>query len=571
MRTLQVVLAAFALLIANCDAVKRTDSEIAENRIKLNQLGYRPEGKKIAIVPDSYGDEFRIISTTRNEAVFTGQLSVPMQWPLAGDEYFRHADFSSLNSPGQYYIIVGSGKSDTFIVSDDVYDKVHDAALKAYYFNRAGAALAVQHAGAYARKAGHPDTEVMIHASAASAQRPAGSIISSPKGWYDAGDYGKYIVNSGITTYTLLAAYEHFPDFYKNRSLNIPESEDEIPDLLNEILWNLDWMETMQDSADGGVYHKLTTLNFAADVMPHKTNEQRYVVQKSTAATLNFAATMAAASRIFAADNNRFPGKAETYRQAALKAWQWAVAHPNAVYRQPEDVSTGAYADRNLQDEFSWAAAELYLLTGERTYLDKFFRFRPSADVPAWQRVAALGFVSLIQHCDSLPPESCRKAADSVTASADVIVEQYQQSEYLVPMVESDFVWGSNSVVLNKALLLVQAYRIHHQPVYLEATFGIVDYILGKNPTAYSFVTGSGHRSPKNIHHRPSKADHIVDPVPGWLVGGPHSGWEDQCTYPSRHPAKSYLDDWCSYSTNEIAINWNAALVYVLAAVESLH
>ncbi|HCD52991.1 MAG TPA: cellulase, partial [Balneolaceae bacterium] len=125
---------------------------------------------------------------------------------------------------------------------------------------------------------------VMVHAAAATGSRPEGTIISSPKGWYDAGDYNKYVVNSGISTYTLLFAYEQFPEFFKNQDLNIPESKNDLPDILDEALWNLEWLLTMQDE-DGGVYHKLTTANFEGMVMPHEATNQRYVVMKNTGAT----------------------------------------------------------------------------------------------------------------------------------------------------------------------------------------------------------------------------------------------------------------------------------------------
>ena len=96
-----------------------------------------------------------------------------------------------------------------------------------------------------------------------------------------------------------------------------------------------------------------------------------------------------------------------------------------------------------------------------------------------------------------------------------------------------------------------------------------MDYILGKNPTGYSYVTGYGHKPPMRIHHRPSVDDGIEQPVPGFMAGGPHNGKQDGCTgYPSNYNAKCYFDDVCSYSTNEIAINWNAPLVYLLAAME---
>ncbi len=96
-----------------------------------------------------------------------------------------------------------------------------------------------------------------------------------------------------------------------------------------------------------------------------------------------------------------------------------------------------------------------------------------------------------------------------------------------------------------------------------------MDYILGRNPTGYSFVTGFGEKTPLHPHHRISQSDTVAAPVPGMLVGGPHAWQQDKCHYKSNEPTKSYSDSWCSYSTNEIAINWNAPLVYVLGALTS--
>jgi hypothetical protein len=158
--------------------------------------------------------------------------------------------------------------------------------------------------------------------------------LGTSQTWQHSGDYNKYIVNSGISTYTLLAAYEHFPEYYRQFEFNIPESGNGIPDILDEALWNIDWMLTMQAPNDGGVYHKLTTANFSGFVMPNQDTARRYVVQKGTAATLNFAAVMAQASRIFQSFNSEMPGFAETCLDAALDAWRWARKNPNLRYSQ---------------------------------------------------------------------------------------------------------------------------------------------------------------------------------------------------------------------------------------------
>ena len=138
----------------------------------------------------------------------------------------------------------------------------------------------------------------MIHPSAVSPGRPAGTIISSPLGWYDAGDYNKYIVNSSYSVGLMLMAYEQNKEYFNRLNAGIPESGNSTADLLDELMFNLKWMITMQDPYDGGVYHKLTTPNFEGFVMPTDCHQQRYVVQKSVTASYDFAAVMALAARI---------------------------------------------------------------------------------------------------------------------------------------------------------------------------------------------------------------------------------------------------------------------------------
>jgi endoglucanase len=134
----------------------------------------------------------------------------------------------------------------------------------------------------------------------------------------------------------------------------------------------------------------------------------------------------------------------------------------------------------------------------------------------------------------------------------------------------SVFVWGSSAVAANQGLVLVQAYRITRDTSFLRAAAANLDYLLGRNPTGYSFVTGVGMRTPMFPHHRPSAADTVAAPVPGLLVGGPNPGQQDKCAgYPSSLPALSYLDAQCSYASNEIAINWNAPIVYLSAAIDA--
>jgi endoglucanase len=122
------------------------------------------------------------------------------------------------------------------------------------------------------------------------------------------------------------------------------------------------------------------------------------------------------------------------------------------------------------------------------------------------------------------------------------------------------------------AMLKIIAYNLTHNQKYINALQGDVDYLLGRNATAYCFVTGFGQKRVMNIHHRPSGADGIEDPCPGFLVGGPNTVVLNDCPSVQRStkPAKSFVDLLCSYSTNEIAINWNAPLFFVLGALDSV-
>lgn len=547
----------------------------ASGLIKLNQLGFLPESAKLAVVPDIAVTGFKVVKAGTNIEVFSGYLGLGAVWDASG-ESVKLADFSSVKTPGDYQLRVeGLADSPIFTIADNVYEPLLAASIKAFYFNRSGAELLPEHAGKFARPLGHPDIQVFIHPSAASSARPAGFVVSSPKGWYDAGDYNKYIVNSGISTYTLLAAYEHFPEIFNSQNLVIPESSNSLPDVLDEILWNLDWMLTMQDPNDGGVYHKLTNKNFDGTVMPHQATSERYLVQKTTAAALDFAAVMATASRVLAQYENQLPGIPAKMLAAAELAWAWANANPAITYQQPGDVRTGEYGDRNLNDEFAWAAAELYISTGKDSYYTAFKPTETQNTVPAWGDVRGLAWISLAHHRDHLTAAADKALITSrVESLAASLHSAWSVSPYKVSMQKGDFIWGSNSGALNQAMMAIQAYRLNGKREYLDIAQAQLDYVLGRNATDTSFVTGFGEKSTLHPHHRPSEADGITEPIPGFIAGGPQPGQQDrsdcQVVYPSNVAAKSYLDNYCSYASNEIAINWNAPLVYVSAAVQVL-
>ncbi|MBN1924645.1 MAG: glycoside hydrolase family 9 protein, partial [Prolixibacteraceae bacterium] len=351
--------------------------------IRLNQLGFLPNSVKMAAVINAQTDNFKIMNSALSDIVFEGEL-LPSIYYSASDEYVRLADFTLMTEPGNYVLVIdGLGTSVPFEVSENVFTNLAKATLKYYYYNRASMPIVSEYAGVWAREAGHPDTAVVVLPSAASANRPAGTIISTPRGWYDAGDYNKYIISSAIPVFTLLSAYESYPEFYDSFELNIPESNNNIPDILDEALYNIRWIMTMQDE-DGGVYNKTTEANFSGFAMPSKVTSTRYVCAKSTAASLDFAAVMAMTARVY----KKFdPQLADSALNMAVKAWQWAKTNPNVAFRNPSasggypGVNTGDYADTGFDDEFTWCAAELYITTKDASYY-KEINFDISFGVP---------------------------------------------------------------------------------------------------------------------------------------------------------------------------------------------
>ena len=521
----------------------------------INQVGYRANDAKEFTLLDGNG-AVEIVDGA-GQTVLTATPSAASYWDGSGQSVSL-VDFSDLKVPGTYAIMVGGqALRGDLKIADNTFEEVTKAALKWFYYQRASMELEQTYALQWKRAAGHTNTTIQKHSSAGT-----GSIQSS-KGWYDAGDYGRYIVNSGITTYTLLSLFEHYPEYFKTLKWNIP-AEGTLPDILAEIKWNLDWMLTMQDT-DGGVFHKMTSLGFPGDVMPAKDTDPIYVIGKGTAATFDFAGVMATASRVYKEYDANFAAQCLA---AAKKAFNWGTQNSNLRFKNPSDVSTGEYGDGNLGDEKLFAGSELFLATNDASYKQSV----SEAGVPNWGDVAGLAvYGSATYGGDANSKQLLLDRADEFAKRA--------QTGFGVVMAADDFVWGSNAVAANQGVWLLHAYYLTAEQKYYDAARKVLDYLLGKNPLDMSFMTGFGTKSPKKPHHRPSTADGVSAPVPGMLVGGPQNndnsdiGSESwQCKdYRTGAPATSYIDHNCSYASNEVAINWNAPLAYLAGAIEAIN
>lgn len=548
-----------------------TTGEIfSQDFIRVNQVGYMTNAPKFAQIGSLNAYRFDLKDAKTEEIVFKGSLPEGKRWNQSR-EVTQFADFSAFQTPGRYFVEVNGERSHPFVIgTNHIYKEFATWTIKAYYQWRASTPIESRYATFkgidFAREMGHPDEEVFIHSSASGESRKTESVISSPKGWYDAGDYNKYVVNAGITLHQLFLAYEMFPNYFHNLDLNIPESENSLPDLLDEIKWETDWLFTMQDPTDGGVYHKLTTKKFCdISVQPVNDKQDRFVVEKSTSAALCFAAVMAMASRVFKAHDEPYANAA---LDAARKAWDWAEKNPERFYNNPSDIKTGTYGDNNFSDEFFWAASELLITTGEKKYYQKLDFFR-QFETPRWNACNSLALMSMIWHLNELPDfVDTQLIHRKFFTLAELIYNRYKYSPGRLSL--KFFIWGCNGEIATNGAILGLAYTISQDPKYRDAMSSQFDYLLGMNPTDYCFVSGFGTKFPKHLHDRRSFSDDIKEPLPGYLCGGANPNQTSDCgrnNYPSLAPARCYLDEDCSYSTNEIAINWNAPLVLLTTLI----
>ena len=543
--------------------------------IRYNQIGYTPSQEKIVVIEGTDPAGRLIITTPTGKRVKPKAIRTAMS-PWSGKQRYV-VDLGQLTATGRYHISVGHQQCD-LLVTERPYHDIAKASLRLFYLIRSG--VAIELGEEYNRPVGHPDTHVLVHPSAATEQRLAGTVISSPYGWYDAGDYNKYVVNSAFSIGLMLAAYEQQRDYFTTLSTDIPESGNQTPDLLDEMMFNLRWLLTMQDPDDGGVYHKLTTPNFEGFIMPTACRQPRYVVAKSVTASLDFAAVMADAARQLAPYQHDYPEFCYQATAAAELAYQWAKAHPDAFYHQEQlrdpAISTGAYGDRNARDEFFWAASALYRLTRKPYYLDEAKQFLPSRfSTPSWANVAALGTFEWL--AEGKTSELYAPQLSQLLAYCENAVQDVDSSCFQSPFGNKprDFGWGCLAEnCCCQAFVLLLADKLQGTTAYRRYALQNVDYLLGRNATGYCYVTGFGDKSPLHPHHRISAADTVEKPFPGMLVGGPNPGQQDRIagnlTYPSNYPDESYLDATESYASNEIAINWNASLVALLCWLDAL-
>ena len=519
--------------------------------IRLNQVGYLRDAQKTVFFADldSALTTFDVIDYQGN-IVYTGDISTEI-YNQASEESIRTGDFSSVTKAGSYRIQVGDEKSGPFRISNGAYTELSAALLKMFAYQRSGQELDWMLFGDFAHPAGYTAPARLYNTD---------TYVDVTGGWMDAGDYGRYITPGSKAVIDLLLAYQINPEAYLDDT-QIPESGNGIPDILDEVKVELDFFLKMQDPTSGGVYHKVTTANFVGNIWPQENTEELIITPISAQSTADFAAVMAKASVIYQSID---PTLATEYLQRAQLAWAWLIANPNLhVVNNPDGIQTGAYDDTDSNDERLWAAAELYAATGDPQYHD----YLKTSDVYTGFGWQDMGYYALISYLN-LPLELqdanlVTTYRDVILAKADQIILLANQDAYHSSV--TDYVWGSNMEIANNANLLIFANQFQPNSAYIALAEQHLHYLLGQNAVATSFVTGYGYRSAQHPHHRISQI--VGEPVPGMLVGGPDQHLQDpyaQTMLTGYPPQKTYVDNDQSYSTNEITIYWNSAMLYLV-------
>jgi endoglucanase len=533
-----------------------------DSDIRLNSLGFLPGAQKKATIIAECSN-FSVKQASDDAVVYSGAVVGPLHQDDVSQDVWI-ADFSQVKEKGKFYLDVpGVGRSFDFEIGDKVYDFAFYTTMRAFYLWRCGTAVEGEHDGQrFTQKACHLEDAYQDYLGIEDLK---GTKRDGTGGWHDAGDYGKYTVNAGVTVGSLFLAWDNFQDKLKKVSLDVPNTATDYPDFLKEIKWETDWLLKMQyPDGSGKVSHKLTRLNFSGFIMPDKDTEKRYFTDWSSAASADFAAMMAMAARYFKPYDAEY---AQTCLEAAQKSYDLLKSEPNNKSPNQRAFRTGAYGTSDPDDRL-WAAAEMWETTGQEQYLKDF---EERAKVPFisrrrgqaqssegkidedwdWGNVRNLGmFTYVLSERQGRDPELLESVRSDIIAVADAIVSKAQKDVYGRPF--SRYYWGCNGTVARQVLNLQVANKISPNQAYIDTALDAVGHLFGRNFYGRSYVTGLGHKPPMKPHDRRSGADNIEAPWPGYIVGGGHS-------------ATDWQDVEESYQTNEIAINWQAALVYSLA------
>lgn len=562
-------------------------------KIAVNQVGYFPGASKFAAYANPSDSLFKWeLVESSGKVVATGQTLPFGEDPAAG-ESVHVIDFSGFTRRGLGYSLqIGADKSFAFDIENDLYHQLKYDALHYFYHNRSGIAIQLPYAEQekWQRPAGHlnSDKDATCAPDVACDYK-----LDASGGWYDAGDHGKYVVNGGITAWTLMNLWERttflgssIADFADGK-MNIPENQNGQPDLLDEARWEIDWMLRMQvpegKRQAGMVHHKIHDSAWTAlGISPHEAEEKipRFLRPPSTAATLNVAAVGAQCARVYRDIDDAFATRCLT---AAEKAWRAAKANPTVYAPASDSNGGGPYDDKDVSDDFYWAAAELWVTTHKPEYKkyvlasphhEKFrMRAGSSATSMTWGETDSLGKISMGLVPKGADAATMGQMRMQVADAADEYLKYISGTGYSVPFkgeADGKYPWGSNSFIVNNALILALAHDFTGQRKYFDGAFEAAGYLLGRNPLGQCYVSGYGSKPLQWPHHRFwafQVNKRFPTAPPGCLSGGPNSSLQDPYVQAAGlagcAPQKCFVDHIEAWSVNEISINWNAPLAWL--------
>ncbi len=414
------------LLVLLATVSVHAGDDVVTPQITIDQFGWLPHARKVAILADpvkgqnagqSYrpGKSFEIRREANRGVAYRGTTKA---WnsgaisELAGDRVW-HADFSGLLTPGEYHLFDPSNRvrSYSFRISEDVYKPVLRDAVRVFYYQRSGTPITEKHGGAWH----HPGAHLGTNQDRAAQFSQGGNTLGRPRdllgGWFDAGDLNKYVPYLETTLFDLLWAYELNPGVFGDDT-NIPESGNGVPDLLDEVKWELDWLLKMQDT-DGGFFNRVAGRSFDNGSGPPSGDTQaRFYTAKTTWATADAAAGLAHAARVYSRFDATFPGYTGRLREAARRAWEYLEAHGQM---DPSDGTDGdsklaatpagsnASGDRRAR---VFAAAELFKTFAAPEFKAYVDRWAPDITATAdngmhplkdWKQVDPLNHIALTQ------------------------------------------------------------------------------------------------------------------------------------------------------------------------------
>jgi endoglucanase len=577
--------------------------------ILTNQVCYFPKrAKKATLLSDSSKSvDFEVIDES-GKTVYEGK-STPFGHDKDSDDEVHIIDFTDLDKEGTYHIEAedGSESRDFEICGSETYSSLLYDSLNYFYQNRSGIEIESDfissgEASELARAAGHPKDMAEIEQTWG--YSGSSGSIDVTGGWYDAGDHGKYVVNGGFSLWLMQNQYETalkygFEDAYGDGTMLLPENTNGTPDLLDEARWEMEWMLKMiveSGEYKGMAYHKAHDEKWTAlGIAPADDDMKRIVKPPTTAATLNLAACGAQAARLWKDYDSDF---AEQCLTAAKNAFAAAKKHPEMYAPLDESIGGGAYGDTDVEDEFCWAALELFITTGDEDYYDEATENKFFLDVPQtlgggesvdtvgsfdWGNTGGLATLSAALNTDKFDKGDAEIIQEAIVSAADNFISLEENQGYGVPYGQSKlsyndsdegYIWGSNSFVTDNAIVMAYAYLLTKDEIYLDGAIGGMDYILGRNAMDYSYVTGYGSHAIEYPHHRfwAKQIDETFPKAPnGVMCGGPNSGMQDPWVQGSGWkkgeipPQKCYLDNIEAWSVNECTINWNASLAWLTA------